>query len=153
MIPATTRRVEHNTDDAINRERQAAIRASLRYHAARPQEIAARLNELDREWDIERVLQANAAAAALAGLTLMALANRRFVAIPAIVGGFLIQYAIQGRCPPATLLRRLGFRTAAEISEERRGLDMLAGEHRSRGDPAPAQWSGHTEEIRETVDA
>lgn len=153
MIPATTRRVEHNTDDAINRERQAAIRASLRYHAARPREIPARLGELDDEWDIERALQANAAVAALAGLALMALADRRFVAIPAMVGGFLMQHAVQGRCPPATLLRRLGFRTAAEISEERCGLKMLDGEYRSFGDPAPAQWSGQAEAIHEAVEA
>jgi hypothetical protein len=153
MIPATTRRVEHNTDDAINRERQAQVQASLRYHAARPHEIPARLDELNHECDIERALQANAAIAALAGLALMAVADRRFVAIPAMVVGFLMQHAIQGRCPPATLLRRLGFRTGAEIAEERCGLRMLDGEYRSFGYPAPVQWMGQAEEMHEAVEA
>ena len=153
MLPATTRRVERNTDAAINEARRAEIRDSLRYHAARPGEIPARLTELDREWDIERAIEANAAAFTLAGLALTALVDRRFIALPAMVGGFLLQHALQGWCPPVTLLRRLGFRTPAEICEERCGLKMLRGEYRSFGDPAPAQWSVTAISVHEGVEA
>ena len=69
---------------------------SLRFHAARPREIPARLAELDREWDVDRAITAGAGALTLAGLALTALADRRFVAVPAMVGGFLLQHAIQG---------------------------------------------------------
>src|SRR5205814_10509214 len=111
----------------INRERQDDIRQSLRYHAVRPGEIPARLAELDREWDIERALQANAAALSLAGLALAAFVDRRFLLLPSGVAGFLLQHAIQGWCPPVPIMRRLGFRTPAEICEERCGLGMLRG--------------------------
>jgi hypothetical protein len=54
-------------------------------------------------------------------------------------------------------LRRLGFRTAAEICEERSGLTMLQGEHRALrdpgGDPAPAQWSVMAAAMHEGVEA
>jgi hypothetical protein len=153
MLPASARRVEENTPEQINRERQAEIRGSLRYHAARPREIPARLAELDREWDIERALQANAAAISLGGLLLAALVDRRFIAVPAMVAGFLAQHAIQGWCPPVPVLRRLGFRTPAEICEERRGLKMLGGEYRTFGEPAPAQWLEQAEQIHEAVEA
>src|SRR5678815_3073925 len=106
MVPASTRRVERNTPEGINRERQADIQASLRYHTTRPHEIPARLAELDREWDIERALQANAAAVSLLGLALSAFVDMRFLLLPVGVAGFLMQHAIQGRCPPVPLLRR-----------------------------------------------
>lgn len=153
MIPASKQRVERNTDPAINQARRAEIRDSLRYYAARPQEIPARLAELDREWDIERAIEANAATIALTGLALTALVDRRFIALPAMVAGFLLQHALQGWCPPVPVLRRLGFRTPAEICEERCGLKMLGGDYRSFGDPAPAQWSVTSVSIHEGVEA
>ena len=153
MVAASTRRVERNTATAINRERQAEIQASLRYHAARPQEIPARLAELDREWDIERAIEANAATVALAGLALAAFVDRRFLAVPAAVAGFLLQHAVQGWCPPVPVLRRIGFRTPAEICEERCGLKMLGGEYRSCGDPAVTRWAEQAAEIHEAVEA
>ncbi len=152
MLPATTDRVERNTDAAINEARRAEIRDSLGYYAGRQREIPGRLAELDREWDIERAIEANAATIALAGLALTAL-DRRFVALPAMVGGFLLQHALQGWCPPVPVLRRLGFRTPAEICEERCGLKMLQGEYRSFGDPAPAQWSVTAAAVHEGVEA
>jgi hypothetical protein len=154
MIPATSNRVERNTADDINRARRREIEESLRYHAAWPAEIPARLAELDREWDIERAIEANAAAVALAGLTLTALVDRRFIALPAMVAGFLMQHAIQGWCPPVPILRRLGFRTQSEICEERCGLKMLQeGERREAAEPAQAQWRVETEQIHEAVEA
>ena len=153
MVPASTRRVERNTPEHINRERQADIQASLRYHAARPGEVPARLAELDREWDIERALQANAAAVSLAGLALAGFVDRRFLLLPVGVAGFLMQHAIQGWCLPVPLLRRLGFRTPAEICEERCGLKMVGGEYRSFGDPTPAQWIDQAEELHEPIEA
>jgi len=153
MVPASARRVERNTPDEINRERQAEIRASLRYQASRPDEVPARLAEVDREWDIERALQANAAAVSLIGLALTALVDRRFLLLPVGVAGFLMQHAIQGWCPPVPLLRRLGFRTSAEICEGRCGLKMLGSEYRSFGNPTPTQWIDQAEELHEAVEA
>src|SRR5438105_11427164 len=99
MLPATTMRVPLHTPDQYN----AAIRRKteesvLRHAEAGPEAIARRLEELDREWDIERLLEANAASVALAGVALGALVDRRFLALPALVCGFLLQHALQGWC-------------------------------------------------------
>jgi hypothetical protein len=136
MLPATVDRVPRHTA----REVQAAIHdrmaASVREHAARgPEAIERRLAELDREWDVERALETNAAAFSLAGLVLGLTVSRRFLALPVVVNAFLLQHALQGWCPPVPVLRRLGVRTAPEIARERHALKALRGDFRD----APGQ--------------
>lgn len=87
--------------------------------------IARRIEELDREWDIERVLQMNAATLALTGLGLGLTVNRKWLLLPGIVLPFLLQHALQGWCPPLPLLRRLGVRTRGEIDREKYALKPL----------------------------
>lgn len=128
MFPATTRRVSENTADAVNLLIQAKAEARVIFHAENPELIPARLRALDAEWDIERVLETNAATLAFAGTVLGSRVDRRFYAIPALITGFLFQHAVQGWCPPLPLLRRLGFRTASEIAEERIALKILRGD-------------------------
>jgi len=102
--------------------------ASIRHFAANPAQIRQRLRELDEEWDIERAIEANASSLALAGVALGATGDRRWLLLPALVTGFLLQHAVQGWCPPVPVLRRLGFRTAYEIEEERTALKALRGD-------------------------
>ena len=40
----------------------------------------------------------------------------------------VLQHALQGWCPPVPLFRRLGFRTEAEINQERYALKVLRGD-------------------------
>ena len=131
-LPPTTRRVADNTPQAINRRIAEEIEHSIRYHAAHPDEIPARLAELDREWDIERVLEANAATASLVGIG-AGLFDRRFLLLPALVAAFLLQHALQGWCPPVPILRARGVRTEAEINRERVALKALRGDFLRRG--------------------
>ena len=155
MLADTAHRVERNTADDINRARHDEIRQRLDHYAARREEIPARLAELDREWDIERAIEANAATVALIGLGLAASVDRRFMALPFAVAGFLLQHAIQGWCPPVPILRRLGFRTATEIGDERYGLMKLRDESTAVaiGEPVPPRQVPQLEEVHEGVDA
>jgi hypothetical protein len=121
--------VTANTDEEINRRIERQIQRSVRYHAEHPHEIPARLAALDAEWDIERAIEANAAAIALTGSLLAMVRDTRFLIVPAVVAGFLLQHAIQGWCPPVPVLRRLGFRTAREIDRERNALKALRGDY------------------------
>lgn len=106
------------------------------YEDVNPAEISERIAQLEREWDIERVLEANAASVALIGLTLGATVNRHWFALPAVVAGFLLQHAIQGWCPPLPLFRRLGVRTASEIHREIVALKAMRGDF-SKGASTP----------------
>lgn len=84
--------------------------------------IRERLRALDREWDVERVLEANASALALTGVALGAVVGRRWLWVPATVLGFLLLHATQGWCPPLPVLRAKGVRTRGEIERERIAL-------------------------------
>jgi hypothetical protein len=126
MLPSTVDRVPANTVRRVNEKIQRRTAKNIRrYRNASRAQIEARLEELEREWDIERTLEANAATASLVGLALGATVDRRWFAFPAIVAGFLLQHALQGWCPPLPIFRRLGFRTASEIDEERFALMAL----------------------------
>jgi len=133
MIPSTTERVRLNTAEEFNeRIRRQTEQSVARCAEAGLEAIDRRLDELDREWDIERTLEANAATAVLVGVTLGASVDRKFFIAPALVGGFLLQHAVQGWCPPLPLFRRLGFRTQGEIEEERFALKALRGDFREQ---------------------
>lgn len=129
MIPTTVDRVPEHTAAHVNEEiRRQMQRRVAQCAAGGRAAIDRRLAELDREWDIERTLEANAAAASLIGLTLGATVNRKWFIFPAVVAGFLLQHAVQGWCPPLPIFRRFGFRTAAEIDEERDALETIREE-------------------------
>jgi len=129
MLPNTVVRVPNQTRGAVNdRIRHQTEESITRLNQAGPTAIARRLEELDGEWDVERAVEANAATASLIGVALGVTVNRRWLALPAVVGAFLLQHAVQGWCPPLPVLRRLGFRTASEIDYERYALKALRGD-------------------------
>ena len=80
MIPSTTKRVPAHTAGHVNEEIRRQTEENIaRYAAAGPEAIDRRLEELDREWDIERTLEANAATVALVGLGLGTFVDRRYL--------------------------------------------------------------------------
>jgi hypothetical protein len=131
MLPTTKERVPQHTAEHVNEQIRRQTEASVRRTAAAgPEAIERRLRELDEEWDIERTLEANAATVAAVGSGLALLVDRRFAVLPLVVGGFLLQHAIQGWCPPLPVFRRMGVRTQTEIEEERAALKALRGDFR-----------------------
>lgn len=122
-LPSTVNRIPAHTAEHVNQQIRLRTERSVAYYRQHPQQIGHRLRELDREWDIERTLEANAATLVVAGAVLGLTVNRKFLGIPLVVGGFLLQHALQGWCPPLPLFRRLGLRTAAEIQDERSALE------------------------------
>src|SRR5262245_6571094 len=116
-------RVRRHTSAWLNQHIDDKIAVVVHEFAGRPTtEIDARLAEIDREWDIERWLETNASSLALAGVALGAFVDKRWLALPAGVMGFLLLHGVQGWCPPLPVLRRAGMRTRDEIGRERFAL-------------------------------
>lgn len=152
MLPSTTERVAQHTSDHVNQ--QICLRTEenvARVAAAGPAAIAGRLEDLDREWDIERTLEANAATAVLVGLTLGATVDRKWFIFPAVVAGFLLQHAVQGWCPPLPVFRRYGFRTQSEIEQERYALKALRGDFRQVRQDGSGQRSARADQALQAV--
>ena len=121
-------RVRANTTAEVNWRIDQRIEENVRFYSdKRPEEIARRVWELEREWDIERVLQTMAASFSLTGIALSLTVDRRWILFPGVVLSFLLLHAFQGWCPPVPLLRRLGVRTQEEIDRELYALKGLMG--------------------------
>ncbi|EGJ51251.1 hypothetical protein [Desulfocurvibacter africanus] len=139
MLPDTTSRVEQNTAENVNERIWRKTECNIQlYSKAGPETIDMRLQELDREWDIERTIEANAATFSLLGLGLGAFVNKRFYLLSAGVAGFLLQHALQGWCPPVPLFRRMGVRTMHEINHERSMLKAARGDYQATQSQQPA---------------
>ncbi len=113
-----------STSQTVNERIRRKLGERVQYYAEHTDEIDDRLAELEREWDVERTLEANAA-----GLTLVSRARRdgrsaiprdarrdRGVSPPARASGW---------CPPVPVFRRMGVRTQREIDAERRVLEEI----------------------------
>lgn len=138
MFPTTVERVPQNTAEEINEQIRRRTEESVAWTVRKgPAAIACRLDELDEEWDVERTLEANASTIMLVGVILGTTANRKFLAVPIVVAGFLLMHALQGWCPPLPMLRRLGFRTQPEIEAERYALKAIRGDFREMGEDGP----------------
>lgn len=152
MLPATVARVPDHTADHVNNQIRRQMQERVAYLAdAGPGAIAHRLNELDREWDIERTLEANAATLATVGAALSLTVDRRYAVVPLVVGGFLLQHALQGWCPPLPILRRCGVRTQSEIEQERYALKALRGDFQQIPDGATGQTSARSDQALQAI--
>jgi hypothetical protein len=121
--------VRANTAPAVNQKIQQTMRERIMLAANKsPQELTERIRELEQEWDIERMLEANAAALSVTGLVFSKLFGRKWLLLPALALPFLFLHATQGWCPPVPLLRRLGIRTRREIDAEIYALRLLRGD-------------------------
>jgi hypothetical protein len=137
---------EHSPEKFNERIDRATQRRVLRAGGESKPALSRRLEELDQEWDMERVLETNASALALGGVLLGLLVNKKFFLIPCFVLPFLLQHAIQGWCPPVPMFRSRGLRTRKEIDTEKFAVKALRGDFNgveSNPDPnhrARAAW-------------
>lgn len=110
----------------------------------------ARFEAMEREWDVDRCIEAEAALTGLAGIALAASVHRRFMLVPGLVASMLVVYALRGWYPLLPLLRRMGVRTSREIQREHYALKALRGDFRMRTEaarPLASNGSGTTSDI------
>lgn len=121
-------RVRNMSTDRANRAIDAKTRESIeRTSAGGRAAIEQRLEALQQEWDIDRILMANFATLVFAQLV-AATRDRRWLWGPLIQTPLLMMHATLGWCPPSLWFRPLGFRTRFEIQAEREALLRRLGE-------------------------
>ena len=111
--------------ERISRRVARDIDGRLAYYAEHRREIDLRLEELAREWPIERLVEANLSFASILGLVLGAARNRLWLLLPF---GIPSAAGVHELIAPFLLLRRLGVRTEREILYERAALKALRGD-------------------------
>ena len=154
VLPPTALRVERNSNEQLNeRIRMQTDARVAALERATPVEIEARLAELEREWDVERTLQANASTLVMVGTLLGLTVDRRFLLLPAGVLSFFLQHALQGWCPPIPIFRRRGVRTAREIERERYAVKVLRGDFDGVPSAGEAETTARVRAVLAAVDA
>jgi hypothetical protein len=131
-------RIRRHSPDQANRDITAHTAEMIRVYSSSPAATEHRLAALAREWDMERALFAMTSVNMLLGLRKSA-KNRRWLLWPLIVASFQLQHAIQGWCPPVSILRRFGVRTRQEIDSERVALKALRGDFEEAAVPGSAE--------------
>src|SRR5215831_2829905 len=119
---------KNTTASEINQRIDTQLHESLNKYYHDRSEIDQRLCELDHEWNIERLLELNAAALNFMGIWRSLTQNKLWLILPLAVTTLLATHATEGWCPAVTLFRRLGFRTRAEIDKERYALKAIRGD-------------------------
>jgi hypothetical protein len=142
-MPATATRVQAQTPAPVNEEIRQSIETSVVRGATGDREwIERRLASLDREWDVERAVEAWFSGLGVVVLALGLSGRRGWLGLSLVMSGFLFNHALRGWCPPVSALRRLGFRTAKEIDEEPYALKVLRGDFEgvgARADGSPRE--------------
>ena len=138
-------RVRANTWPDVNDRLDTDVQLRLRGAAeSPPDELTWRIAQLDREWNFDRALEAEAAVTGLVGLALGAAVDRRLLVLPGFVAAMLVLHATHGWYPLLPMLRRLGLRTQDEIDRERYALKAMRGDFASipeQGSPAARRAS------------
>jgi len=130
-------RVRSSTSSEKNRKIDRETIESIRkYENRSPQEIDKRIEALEKEWDMERLLETNMSTLALIGIALTIFVNEYWIILPIIVLSFFLQHALQGWCPPLPIFRAMGKKTRAELDREKYALKVLKGDF--SGLPKPA---------------
>ena len=128
LVPSTVDRVAMHTPDRVNQRILNQMETRISHYMIHKGEISERLKELNREWDIDRIVETFSAGIAFTGFTLGTTVNKRWHWMSGVVAGFLLQAAVQGWSPGIAFFRRLGFRTAREIECERVALKAMRGD-------------------------
>ena len=89
-----------------------------------------RLAALDREWPAGRMVKVTLGVATIGGFLLADFFDPLWLLLPVISGAFLLQYCFFRRSILAEVYQALGFRSGADIDEERLLLRALRGDFR-----------------------
>lgn len=126
ILPATTQRVAVYADPDISDKIRTYTKDNLvSLQDADEEELSRRIQTLNAEWDTERFMEAEAAVCIM-GCSLLGISKSKFWSFLTLISGaVLLQYALLGWCPSMPAKRKLGLRTAEEISQEKIVLKML----------------------------
>ena len=98
---------------------------------AGPQAITDRLNEIESEWSAGRITKATIGVVILVGLALTLTVSTWWLILPAVGALLLLQYLFDRASLLGATFREMGFRSGAEIEQEKFALKALRGDFRN----------------------
>lgn len=129
LFPPTVKRVSYNTNPDVNTEiRNKTLEAINKYKDCTCNALSDRIESLNFEWDVERIIEADAALMIIMTTYLGMKHCKAWFFLSSVIAMFLLSHAIKGWCPSVAALRKLGVRTSEEIYNEKTALKMIRGD-------------------------
>lgn len=130
MFAKTTTSVHSKTTPAMREVFRTRLVANVRrYIAADRAAIDQRMEELDKEWSIERALEVEAPSAIGLGAALGLLHNKKWFLLSGVAASMVVLHNMRGFYPLLPLFQRLGLRPQKDIEDERKALRVLRKDH------------------------
>jgi hypothetical protein len=125
-------------DEESTEQMDAKIEQNIRFYATQsPEAISQRIEELDRERDLDQTMALYASGIGLGTLLFSFIGGRKWLVLTGTVLGFLLKHSLEGTSPTVPLLRKMGARTRSEIDREKYALKILRGDFEKM--PKPEQ--------------
>ena len=121
-------RVKANTWREVNERLDTEAAARLEAATGQGADLSRAIENLDREWDFERVLETEVSTMGLLGLALALRYHPGFMFIPGFAAAMMLLHGVQGWYPLLPIFRRMGIRSQNEIDRERYALKALRGD-------------------------
>jgi hypothetical protein len=123
-------RIREQSSEAANKAIDERIENNVRSYGAKGElAISDRIDRLEHEWDMDRIVVANFAISHFVLRLLGGRNQKSFFNLLAMAQlPFLLYHAFRGWAPPTPILRHLGFRTSKEIDAEKYALKTLRGD-------------------------
>ncbi|MFW6224259.1 MAG: hypothetical protein ACOC4R_01230 [Bacteroidota bacterium] len=121
--------IRENTGEEINRRIDRYIEDNIRYYATQAEDIiTGRINTLEKEWDVQKLVQAIDSGIGLGSILLGVLGSKKWWFVTTLAAASSGMSAVKGWSPCTMALRRMGFRTRQEIDREKYALKALRGD-------------------------
>ena len=134
---------QHKKQNATNGEHKltddSAFEAVKEFAHKGKGKMTNRLKELEDEWDIERIIHLHVSGMSLTGVLLAFFVDKRWLILPAAAAAILVLHSMKGIAPQVQVLKKLGFRTKAEIDREKFSIKAMRGDFK-HNDSAEEMW-------------
>jgi len=125
---------------------------NIRFYAAQlPGVIGRRIEELQREWSIERYLQLHMSTFGMITAVLALTTKRSWGILTCAALGFFLNHSLGGFDPRLPVLRRMSIRTRREIDREIFALRALRGDFNKAALPQPVVPSESVQSVLRAV--
>ena len=129
MISETANEPFTAQEDQSMERIDAKIEQNIRFYATQPPEaISRRMEELDKECDLDRAMALYGSGIGLGTILFSFIGGKKWLFLGGTALGFLFKHALDGTSPIVPLLRKLGVRTHSEIDREKYALKILRGD-------------------------
>ncbi|HTD87288.1 MAG TPA: hypothetical protein VK850_11990 [Candidatus Binatia bacterium] len=129
MISETANEAFSAHEDQSMEQIDAKIEQNIRFYATQqPEAISTRIEELDRECDLDRSMALYGSGIGLGTILLSFIGGKKWLVVGGTALGFLFKHCLDGTSPVVPLLRKLGVRTRSEIDREKYALKILRGD-------------------------